>query len=193
MCRMNVRLNILLLTFLILKYSIVQAKDIPVIVISAGKSLQSKSNVGSDVEVIDNKTIENSNEYFIGDILDNKLNGMNYNQSGGYGTVSGIQLRGQPKRYTTVYIDGVKVSDPSTPSNDYYFNNLISGSFDRVEVLKGAQSSLYGSGALAGTIQLFSKKGRDGHNNDINVSTGSFNTKKLTLVLTEKKITMIIL
>lgn len=181
MCRMNVRLSLLLLTFLFLKYSIVQAKDIPVIVISAGKSLQSKSNVGSDVEVIDNKTIENSNEYFIGDILDNKLNGMNYNQSGGYGTVSGIQLRGQPKRYTTVYIDGVKVSDPSTPSNDYYFNNLMSGSIDRVEILKGAQSSLYGSGALAGTVQLFSKKGKEGHNKNVNISTGSFNTQKVDL------------
>lgn len=178
---MNVRLSLLLLTFLFLKYSIVQSKDIPVIVISAGKSLQSKSNVGSDVEVIDNKTIENSNEYFIGDILDNKLNGINYNQSGGYGTVSGIQLRGQPKRYTTVYIDGVKVSDPSTPSNDYYFNNLMSGLIDRVEILKGAQSSLYGSGALAGTVQLFSKKGKEGHNKDVNISTGSFNTQKVDL------------
>ena len=178
---MNVRLSLLLLTFLFLKYSIVQSKDIPVIVISAGKSLQSKSNVGSDVEVIDNKTIENSNEYFIGDILDNKLNGINYNQSGGYGTVSGIQLRGQPKRYTTVYIDGVKVSDPSTPSNDYYFNNLMSGLIDRVEILKGAQSSLYGSGALAGTVQLFSKKGQEGHNKDVNISTGSFNTQKVDL------------
>ncbi|MDC1152330.1 TonB-dependent receptor [Candidatus Pelagibacter ubique] len=183
---MNVRLSLLLLTFLFLKYSIVQAKDIPVIVISAGKSLQSKSNVGSDVEVIDNKTIEDSNEYFIGDILDNKLNGINYNQSGGYGTVSGIQLRGQPKRYTTVYIDGVKVSDPSTPSNDYYFNNLMSGSIDRVEILKGAQSSLYGSGALAGTVQLFSKKGQEGHNKNVNISTGSFNTQKVDLSLDGK-------
>ena len=151
------------------------------IVITAGKTPQSKSTVGSDVEVIDNKTLRNSNEFFIGDILDNNLNGMNYFQSGGYGTVSGIQLRGQPKRYTTVYIDGVKVSDPSTPSNDYYFNNLMSGSFDRIEVLKGAQSSLYGSGALAGTVQLFSKKGREGHNQDANVSTGSFNTQKIDL------------
>ena len=104
---------------------------------------------------------------------------MNQFQSGGYGAVAGIQLRGQPKRYTTVYIDGVKVSDPSTPSNDYYFNNLVSGSFDRVEILKGAQSSLYGSGALAGTIQLFSKKGRDGHNNDINISQVLSTHKKL--------------
>ena len=143
------------------------SEDIPIIVISPGKTPQSKSVVGSDIEVIDSKNISDSNQFFIGDILDNNLNGINYFQSGSYG-VSGIQLRGQPKRYTTVYIDGVKVSDPSTPSNDYYFNNLMSG----------AQSSLYGSGALAGTIQLFSKKGRDGHNKDINISSGSFGTKK---------------
>ncbi len=171
----------LVLLFIIIFSSSVFSKDIPVIVITAGKTPQSKSTVGSDVEVIDNKTLKKSNEFFIGDILDNNLNGMNYFQSGGYGTVSGIQLRGQPKRYTTVYIDGVKVSDPSTPSNDYYFNNLMSGSFDRIEVLKGAQSSLYGSGALAGTVQLFSKKGREGHNQDANISKGSFNTQKIDL------------
>ena len=157
------------------------ADDIPIIVISPGKTLQSKSIVGSDVEVITGDAISNSNQFFIGDILDNNMNGINYFQQGGMGTVSGIQLRGQPKRYTTVYIDGVKVSDPSTPSNDYYFNNLMTGSFDRVEVLKGAQSSLYGSGALAGTIQLFSKKGREGHNKNIKISTGSFGSQKLDL------------
>ena len=135
-------LRVLVFLYFILLSTSVFSKEIPIIVISASKSPQSKSTVGSDVTVIDRKTIENSNEYFIGDILDSNLNGMNLNQSGGHGTVSGIQLRGQPKRYTTVYIDGVKVSDPSTPSNDYYFNNLMSGSFDRIEVLKGAQSSL---------------------------------------------------
>ena len=171
----------LVFLYFILFSSSVFSKDIPIIVITANKTPQSKSTVGSDVEVIDNKTLKNSNEFFIGDILDNNLNGINYFQSGGYGTVSGIQLRGQPKRYTTVYIDGVKVSDPSTPSNDYYFNNLTSGSFERIEVLKGAQSSLYGSGALAGTVQLFSKKGREGNNHDVNISTGSFNTQKIDL------------
>jgi len=179
-------LKILVFFYFILSISSVFSKEIPIIVISPGKTLQSKSIVGSDVEVIDSKTLNNSSEYFIGDILDNKLNGINLFQSGGYGTVSGVQLRGQPKRYTTVYIDGVKVSDPSTPSNDYYFNNLMLGSFDRVEVLKGAQSSLYGSGALAGTIQLFSKKGQEGHNQNINISTGSFNSKKIDLSLDGK-------
>ena len=68
------------------------AEDIPIIVISPGKTLQSKSIVGSDVQVVDSKTLTNSNQYFIGDILDNNLDGMNYFQSGGLGTTSGMQL-----------------------------------------------------------------------------------------------------
>ena len=171
----------LTITLILFNTSIIFAKDIPTIVISPGKTLQSKSVVGSDVNVIDSKTINNSNEYFIGDILDKNLNGMNFFQSGGFGTESAIQLRGQPKRHTTVYLDGVKVSDPSSPSNDYFFSSLMTGSIDRVEVLKGTQSSLYGSGALAGTVQLFSKKGREGHNKNVNVSTGSFGTQKVDL------------
>ena len=121
------RIFYILIIYLVFNFSYLFSKDIPVIVISPGKTLQSKSIVGSNVEVINSKNISDSNQFFIGDVLDNNLNGINYFQSGGYGTISGIQLRGQPKRYTTVYIDGVKVSDPSTPSNDYYFNNLTSG------------------------------------------------------------------
>ena len=157
------------------------AEDIPIIVISAGKTYQSKSIVGSDVVVVDSKAISESNEFFLGDVLSENLNGMNYFQTGGHGTTSGIQLRGLPKRYSTVYIDGVKVSDPSSPSNDYYFGNLTKGSIDRVEILKGSQSSLYGSSAIGGTINLFTKKGREGHHNNIEVSTGSNATKNFNI------------
>ena len=93
------------LLIMFLNFTHLLAKDIPVIVISPGKTPQSKGIVGSDVEVIDRNTISNSSELFIGDVLDSNLNGLNYFQQGGYGTVSGIQLRGQPKRYSTVYID----------------------------------------------------------------------------------------
>ena len=173
----------LLILILILNFSINKlfAADIPVIVISAGKTYQSKGIVGSDVVVVDSKTISESNEFFLGDLLSENLNGMNYFQTGGHGTTSGIQLRGLPKRYSTVYIDGVKVSDPSSPSNDYYFGNLMKGSIDRVEILKGSQSSLYGSSAIGGTINLFTKKGKEGHHNDIEISTGSNATKNFNI------------
>ena len=172
---------IIFLLISVFSFSKLFAEDIPIIVISAGKTYQSKSIVGSDVVVVDSKAISESNEFFLGDVLSGSLNGMNYFQTGGHGTTSGIQLRGLPKRYSTVYIDGVKVSDPSSPSNDYYFGNLTKGSIDRVEILKGSQSSLYGSSAIGGTINLFTKKGREGHHNNIEVSTGSNATKNFNI------------
>ncbi len=175
-------LRIFLIFKLILISSFSLAKEIPIIVISASKSPQSKSTVGSDITLVNSETISNSNENFVGDILSENIIGMNYFQSGGYGTVSGIQLRGQPKKYSTVYINGIKLSDPSTPSNDYYFNNLINNSLDSVEILKGSQSTLYGSGAIAGTINLYPKKGqRKGHHQNGYISSGSFGTRSINL------------
>jgi len=167
------------LVIFVLLFNKLYAENIPIIVISAGKTPQSKSTIGSDVSIINSNNISKSNEYFVGDILSENLMGMNYFQSGAYGTTSGIQLRGQPKRYSTVYINGIKLSDPSTPSNDYYFGNLMNNSFESIEVLKGSQSTLYGSGAIAGTINLFTKKGREGNNQTFDVSEGSFGTRNL--------------
>ena len=176
-----IRLSIFLLLIIIFNSIKVYAKDIPIIVISAGKSPQSKSTVGSDVSIINEDTISNSGENFVGDILSENLMGMNYFQSGGFGTVSGIQLRGQPKRYSTVYLNGIKLSDPSTPSNDYYFGNLMNNSLESVEILKGSQSTLYGSGAIAGTINLYSKKGKAGNHKSGNASVDTFGTQNTNL------------
>ncbi len=173
--------RLLLILTLFFYLAKVYAGDIPIIVISAGKSPQSLSVVGSDVSIINEDTISSSGESFVGDILSENLMGMNYFQSGGYGTVSGIQLRGQPKRYSTVYLNGIKLSDPSTPSNDYYFGNLMNNSLEAVEVLKGSQSTLYGSGAIAGTVNLYTKKGKEGHNHSGSISEGSFGTSNMNL------------
>ena len=145
--------------FLLFIHSISFSKEIPIIVISPGKSLQSKSIVGSDISVIEGEQINNYNDFFIGDILGQSVSGMSMFQSGGYGTVTGIQMRGLPGRYSTIYIDGVKMSDPSTPDNRYYgINQIPSNIVDRVEVLKGTHSSLYGSGAISGAINIYTKK-----------------------------------
>ena len=145
---------------IIIFYSkIVLSKEIPIIVISAGKSPQSKSIVGSDIHSIDENQISESNEFFIGDIINQSVSGMSMFQSGGYGTVTGIQMRGLPGRYSTIYIDGVKMSDPSTPDNRYYgVNQIPANTVEKIEVLKGTHGSLYGSNAISGTIHILTKK-----------------------------------
>lgn len=155
------------------------AADIPVIVIAPGKTVQSYSTVGSAVSVLDNNDIKDSQYFFLADTISNNSTGINLFQMGGHGTNAGIQLRGMPKRYSTVYIDGVKMSDPSSSDNSFYSENIMKHSIDRVEILRGAQSSLYGSSAIGGTVNIFTKKGKEDGGSKFEISDGSNNTKNI--------------
>ena len=149
---------LILAIFFFLSYNYSHASDVPIIVIAPSKKPQSISTVGSSVIVLDEKFFDKNNEYFLGDVLSNYSTSINFFQSGGHGTASAIQLRGLPKRYSTVYIDGVKMSDPSSVSGDFDFNHILTSQISRVEILKGSQSSVYGSGAIGGTINITTKK-----------------------------------
>jgi len=167
------------LLIIIFSFQNLFAADIPIIVISPGKNPQSYDEVGSSVSVIDSNEIENSSNFFIADIIGNNTTSTNMFQMGGQGTNTGIQLRGLEKRYSTVYIDGVKMSDPASSDNSFYMENIMKNSIERVEILKGTQSSLYGSNAIGGTINIITKKGNEGHNSNFEVETGSNNTRNV--------------
>ena len=174
------KINILIVIFAMISNSVI-AKDIPVIVIAPSQKAQSKSTVGTSVTVFDEAYIENHNGYFLGDVIGGGTPSMNKFQTGGYGSTSGVQLRGLPKRYSTVYIDGVKQYDPGSPSGDFDFSTLLKDQISRVEVLRGNQSSVYGSGAMGGTINITTKKGKPGFKRNINAKTGSNGTHNLAL------------
>jgi vitamin B12 transporter len=168
---------ILIISFTLSFFNRLAAEEVPTIVISAGKTPQSLSTVGTNVTVISGDTIRNSSEHFLGNIIDGSTSSTNIFQMGGDGTNMGIQLRGLEKRYSTVYVNGIKMSDPSTPDNSFYFQHIMKDSIDRVEILKGNQSSLYGANAIGGTIHIFTKKGKEGHRSNVSVEGGSNNTK----------------
>ena len=168
---------IIILTF---PFNAVFGADIPIIVIAPSKKAQSVSTVGTTVTVLDEKFLKNSNELFLGDILAGTSTSVNFFQNGGQGQTSAIMLRGLPKRYSTVYIDGVKMSDPSSVSNDYDFNHILTSQISRVEILKGNQSSVYGSGAIGGTINITTKKGESGSQKNIQYNTASHGTHDLS-------------
>ena len=156
------------------------AQDIPVIVISPGKTVQSLGTVGSTVEVFTSDTINNSSHFSLANVIDDNSTSTNLFQMGGHGSNIGIQLRGLEKRYSTVYIDGVKMLDPSSSDGSFYLENVMKNGIDRVEILKGTQSSLYGSNAIGGTINIFIKKGRKGKHSNFEIETASKNTKNIS-------------
>ena len=170
----------LILTF---SFNQVFAADIPIIVITPSKKAQSVSTVGTSVTVLDESFFNNTNKLFLGDVLKGNSNSVNFFQNGGAGQTSAIQLRGMPKRYSTVYIDGVKMSDPSSVSNDYDFNHILTSNISRVEILKGNQSSIYGSGAIGGTINITTKKGEPGLQKNMQYNNASHGTHNLSLGL----------
>tara|TARA_B110000438_G_scaffold295045_1_gene337445 strand:+ start:98 stop:2014 length:1917 start_codon:yes stop_codon:yes gene_type:complete len=172
---------IILIVILSLSFNKVLAADLPIIVIAPSKKAQSVSTVGTTVKVLDEKFFKNSNELFLGDALATNSTSINFFQNGGQGQTSAIQLRGLPKRYSTVYIDGVKMSDPASVSNDYDFNHILTSQVSRVEILKGNQSSVYGSGAIGGTINITTKKGEPGLQKNIQYNNASHGTNNLSL------------
>jgi vitamin B12 transporter len=174
------KINVFLIIFAMLTSSVI-AEDIPVIVIAPSQKAQSKSTVGTSVTVYDEATIAKSNSYFLGDVIGSGSPSLNKFQTGGYGSTSGIQLRGLPKRYSTVYIDGVKQYDPGSPSGDYGFEHLLKDQISRVEILRGNQSSVYGSGAMGGTINITTKRGKQGFQKSSSYNTGSNGTHNLAL------------
>lgn len=177
---MHKKYFILIIFLNLIFFSKLFSKDIPTIVIAPSKKPQSVSTVGTSVTVYTKKDIENSSESFLHNILNYGAPGISAYQSGGPGTQSGIQIRNLPKRYTTIYIDGIKMSDPSTVSNDYYFDDLLKGSISRIEILRGNQSSVYGSGAMGGTVNITTKKGKQGFQKEFNAITGSNETINLS-------------
>lgn len=102
--------------------------------------------------------------------------GVQVNRSGSFGSVTSVSIRGLPSELTKIVVDGVELNDPSSFENGFDFANLDTGDVERIEILRGAQSTLYGSDAIGGVINVVTRapaQGLEGHGY---VEGGSFGT-----------------
>lgn len=109
------------------------------------------------------------------------LPGVSLSANGGLGTRSAIRIRGLDGSYIGVRVDGIEVSDPSSTQTSFNFGTLTAGTLDRVTVIKGTQSAIYGSDAIAGLIDVQTwRPTGDGASGRTTLEYGSFNTRTAT-------------
>lgn len=136
-------------------------------------------STGTTIEVVDDKDLQESGPR-VAEAL-TKLPGVSLSANGGLGTTSTVRVRGLGSAYIGVRIDGIEVSDPSSGQTSFNFGTLMSGTLDRVTVLKGTQSAIYGSDAIAGLIDVQTwRPTKDGASGRTTLEYGSFNTRTAT-------------
>jgi len=152
------------------------------IIVSATRSEQFIEEVGSSVSVISAEAIENFQFQFVADAL-GLAPGVSLSRNSAFGGVSSINLRGAASRQTLVLIDGIVVNDPSSPGGAFNFANLDNADVERIEVLRGPQSILYGSEAIGGVIAITTKRGTQNKGINIFAEGGSFGRARAGLGL----------
>lgn len=151
-----------------------------VTVSTATRSNLKQSQTGKIVTVINQQTIQNNVGRSLSELLNTQagffINGANNTP----GTNQDIYFRGAGTGNMLVVIDGIPVFDPSQTSNSFDFNSIPLQQIERIEILRGGQSTLWGSDAVAGVIQLFLKKGsKKKIAANSSISYGSYATAKI--------------
>jgi vitamin B12 transporter len=154
--------SLVVLTAILLagSYLPAMADEPETVVVSATRTEQPQSKTGESVSVIDSTALRNLQTVSLTDALI-LTPGIVVNQSGGIGQPSAVSVRGADTGQTLVLIDGVRINDPSGTDDGAILGDLLVNNIDRVEVLRGPQSTLYGSNAIGGVIDIFSKRGGD--------------------------------
>lgn len=110
------------------------------------------------------------------------LPGVSVGRTGGFGGLSQVRIRGAEANHTLVLVDGIEANNPG--DGEFDFSNLVGGEeIERIEVLRGPQSALYGTGAIGGIVNIVTKSGKGPLTLTTRAEVGSFNTKDAAAVL----------
>jgi vitamin B12 transporter len=143
------------------------------IVVTATRIERKVSEVAASVSVVTREEIEERMPAVVGDALQG-VPGIVVQRSGSPGGLENVKIRGGLGPHTLILIDGFPVNSPTLGSFD--IGTLPADAFERIEVVRGAQSALYGSNAIGGVVNFIPRKGEDGMRYGIAAAAGSFDT-----------------
>jgi vitamin B12 transporter len=145
------------------------------IIVSGSLTPVAASETGATVEKLDGEETGDATQSVL-EVLDT-LPGVSFSSNGGLGASSSLRIRGLNPRYIGVRINGIDVTDTSGGQIEYDFGGLTGFGISSIEVLKGSQSALYGSEAIAGLIDIRTDSAVEpGYNTTVELSGGSYGT-----------------
>ena len=147
-------------------------------VVTAARMPVPLKETGSSITVITAQEIANRQLFTVADVLRN-VPGVDVVRNGGLGKQTSVFMRGANSNHTLVLIDGIEVNDPSTPGAGFDFANLTVDNIERIEILRGAQSTLYGSDAIGGVINIITRGGKGRPTASLSAEGGSYGTWKV--------------
>ncbi len=148
------------------------------VVVTATKTVNSISDAGgSSITVITEDEIEQSGQQTVEDVIKGTI-GIDVVSNGGIGTNASVFIRGADSKYTLLLIDGVPMNDPTAIDRGANFSHLTVDNIERIEVVRGPVSTLYGN-AAAGAINVITKKGTGSPEIHVGAEGGSYGTWKV--------------
>ncbi|MBK9080816.1 MAG: TonB-dependent receptor [Rhizobiales bacterium] len=151
-----------------------QATDeLPELVVTATRTEQPVARAGSAITVIRAEDIAAAGSKSVADVL-RGAPGLDIYESGGPGGLSTLSLRGAQPGQALVLIDGVKVGDPTSATGEFDFGAFSVTDIERIEILRGPQSALYGSDAMGGVVNIVTRKGTGRPKTSLLIEAGSY-------------------
>lgn len=136
------------------------------------------NDAGSSVSVISRQNILDRNAGSVQDLL-REIPGFSVNQQGSHGAVTQVRIRGAEANQVLVLINGIEVNDLAQGS-EFDFSQISTNDIERIEIVRGPQSALWGSDAMAGVIHIITMPNTDDSSFDASLETGSFSTQRAT-------------
>lgn len=145
------------------------------VIVSANRLPTTSADVGSSSTVITSEEIAQKQQPLVADIL-RGTPGLDVVRSGGPSQITSVFMRGADSDHTLVLIDGIEANDPSSPTRAFDFSTLTVDDIDQIEVIRGPQSTLWGSNAIGGVVNIVTRRGAGPLTGYFSSEAGSFNT-----------------
>jgi len=155
-------------------------KSLDPVIVTANKIEQKQSQTGKVITVITKDQIEHSPSKTVAQLLNEQAGIVINGAMNNAGSVQTVFMRGANAGRTLILIDGIPVNDPSQINNDYDMNLFAVNDIEKIEICKGAQSTLYGSDAIAGVINIITVKPNvnKAFRGKATLTAGNYNTYK---------------